>query len=420
MSRNIIMELDILNMFVDKDMYDRYSRFINKSSVSKETWTILEDMGVWYQAGGEAIYWEPFRTWFFLVRHTLMKEDQCIIFRKIFERAEILKDKAIDPKIIDSFIQRDYADKITEVSSVIAEGGLHKSLSDIEDLLSAYNKEIDKAGDLDMMFVTTDLDELFDSIKHKKTIRWRLNELNGACGPIGKGDLIVVGARPDAGKTTFLASEATFMAQQLEPDQSVLWFNNEEEGTKVFSRIIGSALATSVDMVEANRGLYFPQYKRMMGGRVDKIKVLDRAIIHKSDIETIVKNYNVGLIVIDQLWKVAGFEKESTTEVDRQTKLFAWAREMAKKTCPVITVNQADGSAEGQLYIEMNQLYGSKTGVQGEADAIITLGKSFSSGYENVRGLYVPKNKLKGEDPSCRNGKFEVLLRGDIARFEGV
>ena len=411
------MELDILNMFLDKNLFDRYIRFINKSSVSKETWTILEDMAIWYEVEDD-LSWSGFRTWFFLVRHSLMKSDQCEIYKKIFERADVLSTKPIDPKIIEAFIERDYADKITEVSSVIAEGGHHKNLEDIEALLDSYKLEVDKAGDLDKMFVTDDLDELFDEIKHKKTIRWRLKELNAACGPIGKGDLIVVGARPDSGKTTFLASEATYMATQLEPDQHVLWFNNEEAGNKVKGRIISSALAARSKDVEANRALYFPMYKKMMG-REDRIKVLDNALLHKADIEEILRNYKAGLIIIDQLWKVKGFEKEATTEVDRQTRMFAWARELAKEYAPVITVNQADGSAEGQLWIEMNQLYGSKTGIQGEADAIITLGKSHESGYENTRGLYVPKNKLDGDDPTFRNGKFEITLRGDIARFEG-
>jgi hypothetical protein len=125
------------------------------------------------------------------------------------------------------------------------------------------------------------------------------------------------------------------------------------------------------------------------------------------------------LIIIDQLWKVKGFEKEATTEVDRQTRMFAWARSLAKIHCPVVTVHQADGSAEGQLWIEMNQLYGSKTGIQGEADAIITLGRSHESGYENIRGLYVPKNKMVGDDPAFRNGKFEITIQGAIGRFKG-
>ena len=411
------MELDILNLFTEKSVYQRFMQFVSRSSVSKETWTILQDMEAWWSTE-EKFDWHDFSSWFFLVRHPTMKEDACDVYREILIRANDKAHEIVDPKIIESFIIRDYADKIVEVSSVIAEGELHKDLSDIDDLLAAYKVEVDKAGDLDKMFVTHDLHVLSEELSVGKGFKWRLKELNAACGPMRKGDFIIVSARPDSGKTTFLASEATFIAPQLDEDSHVLWFNNEELGSRVQYRIMQSALAMDREAMEKNITYAYEQYAKAVG-KVDKIKVLDNAMLHKADIEEVLRNYNGGLIIIDQLWKVRGFEKEATTEVDRQTRLFAWARSLAKIHGPVITVHQADGTAEGQLWIEMNQMYGSKTGIQGEADAIITLGKSHESGYENIRGLYVPKNKMVGDDPAFRNGKFEITIQGDIGRFKG-
>lgn len=411
------MELDILNLFTDKSVYQRFIQFINKSSVSKETWTILKDMDTWFETSS-TFEWDKFGTWFFLVQHPTMKEEPCEIYREIFKRADAKAAEVVDPKIIESFIVRDYADKIVEVSSSIAEGELHKDLADVDDLINQYRVEVDKAGDLDKMFVTHDLHVLSEELSIGKGYIWRLAELNAACGPLRQGDFVVVSARPDSGKTTFLASEATFMAQQLPEDSHVLWFNNEELGSRVQYRIMQSALGVDRAAIESNITYAYEQYAKAVG-KVDKIKVLDNAILHKADVEEVLRNYKGGLIIIDQLWKVRGFEKEASTEVDRQTRLFAWARSLAKIHGPVITVHQADGTAEGQLWIEMNQLYGSKTGIQGEADAIITLGKSHESGYENIRGLYVPKNKMVGDDPAFRNGKFEITIQGDIGRFKG-
>ncbi len=34
--------------------------------------------------------------------------------------------------------------------------------------------------------------------------------------------------------------------------------------------------------------------------------------------------------------------------------------------------------------------------------------------------FYVPKNKLFGKDESLRNGKFEVTLHAEKARYEGM
>lgn len=132
--------------------------------------------------------------------------------------------------------------------------------------------------------------------------------------------------------------------------------------------------------------------------------------------EAILKKYKAGLIIFDQLWKIHGFDESSGNEVTRQTMLFNWGRELSKKHAPVIAVHQADGSAEGMRWIDMSRLYGSKTGIQGEADAIITVGRDPATG--DSRYLYVPKNKLKGNNPAMRNGKYELIIQPSIGRFK--
>ncbi len=224
--------------------------------------------------------------------------------------------------------------------------------------------------------------------------------------------------------TTLLSSEATFIAKQIHNDKNVIWINNEEEGRKVKSRIYQAALAKTVDELDRDRDGSKAAYIKAVG-RQDKIRVVDNKRADIFFIEDVIRNNNPGLIIFDQLWKVYGFEKESSTDVDRYTRLFSWARELATiYDCPVITVHQADNTAHGKEFIEMNQLYQSKTGLQGEADCIITLGRNLDDDTKkNSRGLYVPKNKLVGgprtrED--LRNGKFEIEILPTIARFKGV
>ena len=194
-----------------------------------------------------------------------------------------------------------------------------------------------------------------------------------------------------------------------------MWINNEEEGNKVFRRIIQSCLGITTAKLEADMLSALNGYKAAMG-RMDRIVMLNKADVHVRDVEVMVKKYDVGLIICDQLWKVHGFDDEAGNEVVRQTMLFNWARELAKKVAPVITVHQADGNAEGVKWIDMSRLYGSKTGIQGEADAIVTIGRLPDTG--DARYLYVPKNKLAGKDPALRNGMFEIEIQKDIGRFK--
>ena len=74
------------------------------------------------------------------------------------------------------------------------------------------------------------------------------------------------------------------------------------------------------------------------------------------------------------------------------------------------------GDAEGKPYPSMDMLYGSKTGIQGEADLIIMLGRKDNS---STRYISLPKNKLQTpRNRAKRNGRWTVTLNADIARIE--
>ena len=150
---------------------------------------------------------------------------------------------------------------------------------------------------------------------------------------------------------------------------------------------------------------------------MDRFIIVDDAGMPNWKMEWLMKKYDPGAIIFDQLWKVPGFEKESANEVGRQTMLFNWGREMAKRYAPVITVHQAGGTAGGERWLPMEALYGSQTGIQGEADAIIMLGRSYDPADEEFRFFYIPKNKMYGKSPMHRNGKFIATIDTTTGRF---
>lgn len=220
--------------------------------------------------------------------------------------------------------------------------------------------------------------------------------------------------------TTFCASEATYMASQMKEGQQVLWFNNEQIGWEVKWRVFQAALAWNRERMERNKSVLRSEFEKSVGGE-GRIKIFDVHGRNIHAIEEIIKRHNPGLIIFDQLWKVRGYEKSAGGDVQRLTAIFAKARDLAHEYAPVIAVHQADGSAAGEKYIPMESLYMSKTGCQGEADAIITLGVTYEPGLEYNRFINIPKNKLLGGKDSkeaLRHGKFEVIIKPEIARFE--
>lgn len=91
-------------------------------------------------------------------------------------------------------------------------------------------------------------------------------------------------------KTTFLASEVTYMATQLSAeDGPILWFNNEEEGEKVKLRLFQAALG--IELVELFSDMDRNEERYLEITR-NKIKLIDSANISRRQVENMCKNYN--------------------------------------------------------------------------------------------------------------------------------
>jgi hypothetical protein len=102
----------------------------------------------------------------------------------------------------------------------------------------------------DELFVSADLSAIADRIT-SSGYEWRLEALNRSLGPLRIGNFIIVAARVEVGKTTFLASEVSYLAQQLPIDRPVVWVNNEEESSVVFFRIVQAALGQESKVIIA-------------------------------------------------------------------------------------------------------------------------------------------------------------------------
>jgi len=410
-----MIDIEIVRALSQRDNFVKYKRFIKQEALSREAFEILDWYGEWFKLHRDAqvVDYQSFAPYVLVSKLGGSKPERLEIIKQWLNELNNDADEDTVATVIRSLATRFHANEIASKALAVVDGK-EDTLEQIEAQLSKYHQDCGKVEDDDDYIVSDDIMEMLAEAK-ASGYKWRLNALNESLGDLRQGDLVVVATRPDTGKTTFLASESTFIAEQMPKEKVVLWLNNEEAGKKVKRRIVQSALGiTTRTMFEKPEKVRDVWAERM--GRPDKFILFDKADVSVYDVENLFEKYDVGLIVFDQLWKVHGFEREAGNEVTRQTMIFNWARELAKKYAPVITVHQADGSAEGVKWIDMSKLYGSKTGVQGEADAIITIGRLPEEG--NKRYLYVPKNKLDGNNQAFRNGRFEIEIQPEIGRFK--
>lgn len=414
------MSLDLLHVLSNRSLYERYSRFVKPEALPADVRVLVQDLGKFFSdhPSVDDIDWEQFSEWFKIVQHSTYKEDKFLMYDKLFNRLATESPTDVAETIVSRYILQDYAARIADIALAGAEGNPF-DVDDITALVEMYNEEVDRVSKLDSYVVSDSLDDILKTVV-EGGYNWRMPFLNKSIGNVRPGKLICFAARPNVGKTTFLASETTYLASQLAPDECILWFNNEEAGSDVKLRIYQAALQMTVDDIRADPKTALAKYKTAINGDTGKIIVIDKADINVKDVEEFCRNHKVKVIVFDQLWKVHGFEKTSATDTARLGHIFQWAREIAKKYAPVITVHQLKTEADGVEYPTPAMLYLSGTVIQGEVDSLILMGRNYAPGQERNRFISIGKNKgAYGPevDLSLSEGKHAIRIVPETAEF---
>ncbi len=329
-------------------------------------------------------------------------------------------------EIFETVRRRALARDLAIASLEVSEG--HGSQEKLDKIIRELEVKHTSVEPLDRInFVTDDLNVLESHTIRSTGLPWRLACLNRSLGPLRLGDFGFLFARPESGKTTLLASEISHMAEsmvkrmEVEPDFKpgpIVWFNNEEQGEKVRLRVIQASLGWTADELwrdkELTQKLYDEKTQHL-------IRIVDEPTLYRSDVEMVMETLKPSLCIFDQIDKVKGFDADRPDLVFG--RIYQWARELSKMYCPIVGVCQSDGTGEGVKWLTMSHVAEAKTSKQAEADWILGIGRSNEVSTEDIRFFNISKNKLLGDpntDPNERHGRFEVLIRPMIARFEDL
>lgn len=321
-------------------------------------------------------------------------------------------------KLIESIIVGKLLRELSLDAYEVAESKANMAtlMEKIEKLKAITEGNKDDGNTTDFEFVTDDLEVLVNDSITQPGLRWRLQTLNRMLGSLRVGDFGFIFARPETGKTTFLASEGTHMATQA--NGPVLWLNNEEQGNKVMLRCYQAMFGVSLTELYRDLAGYKKKFRDATNGN---FRLYDSGHIHKKTVEKLCKQLKPALIIVDQIDKIQGFA--SDREDLRLGSIYQWGRELAKDYAPVIGVCQADGTGEGQKWLTMAHVANAKTSKQAEADFILGIGRIHDVGYDTIRYLHASKNKLTGDAdsvPELRHGRCEVMIEAEIARYRDI
>jgi replicative DNA helicase len=412
-----MINIILLKLLLSKDYFNKYHKIINLDyfrNNNKELFKIFLTLFDLHKTSEASLTTQDLALGFY-TNYPLTKDDERVIIDATLaqvDTVEVDEAKALDylNKHNVQTVSTQIAIKALEVSQGKAEIGTVRELLDsLEEVVEESTEDL---------FVTDDLELLVNDVMESQGLRWRLTTLNKMLGSLRKGDFGFIFARPETGKTTILASEVTYMAEQAKAQGlgPVLWLNNEEQGSKVMLRCYQAAFGITQQELYTNLPHYKEEYEKLIGHH---LKIYDNARITKQDIEKLCKELNPSLIIADQIDKIVAPDNE---RYDLKMKaIYQFGREIAKLYGAFIGICQAGGTAEGKKYLNMNDVDSSHTAKQGEADFMIGIGKTNTDGEEYMRFLSICKNKLAGDidsDPQLRHGKMPVIIRPEMARYE--
>ena len=209
---------------------------------------------------------------------------------------------------------------------------------------------------------------------------------------LNKGDLGIIFARPEVGKTSFCCYLAS---EYVKAGHKVFYWANEERATRLKIRIFCSLLNMSKDELYDNVESCSSKLQDMEVE--DRLTVIDSVGTDISEIQSYCDLNKPDIIFVDQLDKIkvrGNFNRGD----ERLKELYSSAREIAKRNnCLVWAVSQAGADAEGKQIISYDMLDGSKTGKAGEGDIIIGIGRNNGDyDLDPTRFLTISKNKVNG------------------------
>jgi replicative DNA helicase len=412
-----MIDIILVKLLFSKDLFNKFQKIINLDFYRDNNRELFRIFTCLIQLHGKTTSDVSVQDLavFFYSSYPVLKPEDKVVYDTYFDHIEKVE---VQPELAVEYLEKHREQTLaTEVAMLALDVTRGKAnMGTVIELINNQTPVVEVVQNEG--FVSDDLEILIDNIVTNQGLRWRLDTMNKMIGSLRKGDFGFLFARPEMGKTTFLASEISYMAEQANEQGlgPILWFNNEEQGQKVMLRCYQATFGVSQHELFSSLQDFKEAYSQKINGH---IKIFDDAAIKKSQVERICAELQPSMIIFDQIDKVYGFDSE---RYDLKMKaIYQWARELSKKYGPTIGVCQAGGTAENKKYLNMNDVDSSHTAKQGEADFIIGIGGTQNDGEEFIRYLSICKNKLAGDTdtiPELRHGKMSVVIQPDLARYK--
>ena len=404
------MEKQLINLLLKKDFYSK-----NKSKIGKTVFT--NGVGSFYDTIKKAHEKYPdndldiseVSALHTEVYNPALTRASKINFVNLIDdiKNEKLPNKDVANDILDSMYKKSVAHRIALEATNIYNGGDASFLT-----IKNYVDEIENEVDDIEGSVTDDIAELIKELDEDTQYTFGdIPDLRRLVKGVGKGNLVIVFARPETGKTAFwvslVANRNGFASQGAKVHALV----NEEPAIRTQMRLISCWTGMTKEEISKDVPLATERWKEIKSN----VKIIDTVNWDLDQIDAYCDVHKPDIVIVDQLDKIGVRGNFARTD-EKLRAIYTGAREVAKRhDCCIIAISQASAEAQGRAELTFDMMENSRTGKAAEADLIIGIGQQNVVDSEAVlRTLCVSKNKITGW-----HGRIDCEINPLLSRYVG-
>ena len=312
------------------------------------------------------------------------------LFRKLNNEDTIKKD--IADNVLGKLFQQYVGEKVANLGFDFVNGS-EESLEPLRRLLEDFKDDFTPNIKIDWEDIT--IDTLLKA--NDLATQWEFNipSLRRKVEGVSGGHLLLVGARPNTGKTSFHASLIAGSEGWAHQGAKCVVLCNEEAYERVGARYLSAATNMTMEEVKGNVALARKRYEPVR----QNIRIKDSTNKDLQWVESLVKQEKPDILILDMGDKFATKNSDKSDVYLKDAAIYA--RNIAKQyNCCVVWMSQLSAVAEGKVYVDQSMMEGSKTGKAAEADLMLLISKNpiveGADEEDTQRHLNIAKNKLKG------------------------
>lgn len=387
------MELALIKTLMNNEFYQRHKNVVRPEIFSKDVRKIkdavdaamvdrIDDMTV---SDIEAVFLMQNQT-----MTTATKTAYQDLFRKI-ERVDAIKED-IAESVLSSLYQKYVGEKVANLGFDYV-NGTQDSLEPLRRLLDDHKDDF--TPNMNVEWDDIDIETLLEANDLETQWKFNIPSLRRRVEGVSGGHLLLVGARPNTGKTSFHASLIAGTDGWAHQGAKCVVLCNEESYERVGARYLSAATMMSMEEIRTNVALARKRYDPVKRN----IRIKDSTNKDMKWVEAVVKQERPDILVLDMGDKFASKTSDKSDVYLKDAAIYA--RNIAKEyKCCIIWMSQLSAVAEGKVFVDQSMMEGSKTGKAAEADLMVLISKNpiveGADEQDTQRHLNIAKNKLKG------------------------